>query len=432
MNAETEKLFAYLGASTCAVTAASASEKILREAGFTELLLKDEWEPEEGGRYFVRTTPTSLVAFTLPVVLPCVEEAPFFRMIGAHLDQPCFRVKPGDAFRDGGFYKLNVEVYGGPILNTWLDRPLSLAGSVTLRSEDPFAPKLCEVDLREPVLVIPNLAIHMNRDVNDGVKLNPQTDMLPVGALLGESDGELLTEALCAALGVEASEILDFDLFTYLPEAPLLAGFKKDLISAPRLDDLIMASAGLSALCAANGREANGIDVLALFDHEEVGSESRSGADSAMLSLVLEKLVLDLGFTREDYLRVIAGSFMVSADVAHAKHPAHPEKHDPILGTKLGAGPVIKISARQAYVSHSVEYSVFESVCRKAGVPVQKFANRSDVRGGGTIGPAITSWLPCRCVDMGIALLAMHSARELAAEADYGFTVKAFTEYYSL
>ena len=212
----------------------------------------------------------------------------------------------------------------------------------------------------------------------------------------------------------------------------MLAGFKKDLISAPRLDDLIMASAGLSALCAANGREANGIDVLALFDHEEVGSESRSGADSAMLSLVLEKLVLDLGFTREDYLRVIAGSFMISADVAHAKHPAHPEKHDPILGTKLGAGPVIKVSARQAYVSHSVEYSVFESVCRKAGVPVQKFANRSDVRGGSTIGPAITSWLPCRCVDMGIALLAMHSARELAAEADYGFTVKAFTEYYSL
>lgn len=427
-----EKLFKYLKESTSVIQAAANSAKWLEEAGFTALALTEEWDITEGGKYYVMTGETSLVAFTLPEELPCVEEAPFFRMIGAHLDQPCLRVKPGAAFTDGGYYKLNVEVYGGPILNTWLDRPLSLAGEVTLKSEDVFHPTVLPVDLAEPVLIIPNLAIHMNRDANKGVELNPQSDLLPVGALVGDADGNLLLEALCEKLSVKAEDILDFDLFTYLPDEPVLCGFKKDFISAPRLDDLIMAAAGLEALCAADASKASGVNVLALFDHEEVGSEGRAGADSAMLPLVLEKIVLNLGLSREDYLRIIAGSFMISGDVAHAIHPAHPEKCDPKNRTQLGQGPVIKISGAQRYVSHSPEYTVFEAVCQKAGVPVQKFTNRSDIRGGSTIGPAITSWAPCRAMDMGIALLAMHSCRETAAACDYGYTVKAFTTYYNI
>lgn len=427
-----EKLFQFLKKSTSVIGAAQNSADWLTEAGFAPLCLTEEWDLTEGGKYFVKTGETSLVAFTLPEELPCVEEAPFFRMIGAHLDQPCLRVKPGAAFTDNGYYKLNVEVYGGPILSTWLDRPLSLAGEVTLRSDNVFRPTVLPVDLGEPVLIIPNLAIHMNREVNKGVELNPQNDMLPVGALIGADDGNLLMEALCEKLSVKAEDILDFDLFTYLPDEPVLCGFKKDFISAPRLDDLIMAAAGLSALCAADSEKASGVNVLALFDHEEVGSDGRAGADSAMLSLVLEKIVLNLGLSREDYLRIIAGSFMISGDVAHAVHPAHPEKCDPKNRTALGAGPVIKVAASQSYVTHSPEYSVFEAVCSKAGVPVQKFTNRSDLRGGSTIGPALTRWAPCRAMDMGIALLAMHSCRELAAVSDYGYTVKAFETYYNL
>ncbi len=425
-----EKLIRFLETSPTAAAAAENVSLSLLNEGFTELYLKDSWKLSAGGRYFVRPAESSLTAFAIPEKTPASE--PFFRIIGAHLDSPCLRIKPSPAMKDGSYYRLNAEVYGGPIYSSWFDRPLSLAGTVTLKGTDPFHPVTRLVDLKEPVLVIPNLAIHMNREVNDGVKLNPQSDLLPVGALAASLEGDPLTEALTAALGVEADDILDFDLFTYLAEKPALVGFKKEFISAARLDDLIMAKSALDAFLAADLSAASGVNVLALFDHEEVGSESRQGADSDMLRLVLEKLALGLGLDRSAYLGAAAGSLVISADVAHAIHPAHPEKHDPLLRTQLGQGPVIKVSARQAYVSHSAEYSVFEELCRKAGVPVQKFANRSDVRGGSTIGPAISSWLPCRCLDMGIALLAMHSSRELAAVADFDYTRRAFKEFYSL
>jgi aspartyl aminopeptidase len=254
--------------------------------------------------------------------------------------------------------------------------------------------------------------------------------MLPIGALAEKEDGEALPSALAEKLSVAEDAILDFDLFAYLVEEPKLVGFHQEWLSAPRLDDLVMVSAGLDALIEAPA--SGSVNLLALMDHEEVGSETAQGADSSMLRIVLEKISLGLGRDREAFLKDLGGSFMISADVAHAVHPAHPEKHDPVLTTRLGGGPVIKISARQSYVTRSSDYSVYEEICRQAGVPVQKFVNRSDSRGGSTMGPMMAKWIPCRSMDMGIALLSMHSARELMAVSDYEATCRSFVCYYGM
>lgn len=425
-----EPLFDYLKQSSCAAAAAENAARILKENGFEELPLAEIWKPENGGRYFTKTSTNSLIAFTVPKNglgrLP--ENVPPFRMIAAHLDSPCLRIKPNAKMLKAGLYLLNIEVYGGPIFSTWMDRPLSLAGKVTLKSENPFAPTVKTVDLKKPVLTIPNLAIHFNRDVNKGVELNPQRDLLPVGALAEDLDGDPLMTALSEALAVKKEEILDYDLMTYCVGEPMLCGFNDEFISAPRLDDLVMAHSALTALL--NAPYSDSVNVLALWDNEEVGSGTSGGADSAMFASVLEKIEWGLGRNRELYLADVPKSFVLSADVAHATHPAHPEKTDSVLTVVPGKGPVIKLSARQGYITRSEDYSVFETICEKAGVPVQKNANRADVRGGGTIGPDISRWVLCRGMDMGIALLAMHSARELMAAQDYDYTVQAFTAYY--
>ena len=426
-----EKLMHYLKTAKVNYLAARQAGKELEEAGFIRLNLQDVWTLQPGGRYFVMPTDTSVTAFGIPEKR--ADDRPFFRMLAAHTDQPGLRIKPGAPIGSNGSQRLNAEIYGGPIYSTWMDRPLSLAGQVTLDSGDPFRPEKRLVDLEKPVLQIPNLAIHMNREVNSGTALNPQTDLLPlaaVGLTEEEEPGQLLPEALASALGVEASAILDYDLFAYPMEEPCRVGFHEEFLSSPRLDDLVMVYAGLEALVEAP--LSGSVNLLALFDNEEVGSSTIGGANSAMLPLVLEKISLAMGRSREEFLQDVAGSFLISADVAHAMHPAHPEKHDPVLKTRLGGGPVIKISASQSYVTRSEDYCVYERLCRQAGIPVQKFVNRSDSRGGSTIGPALARWVPCRSMDMGIALLAMHSARELMAAADYDFTKRSFIQYYEM
>lgn len=423
-----DKLIQYLKSSPVNYWAAENAASELEKAGFIKLCMEEPWKLEPGMAYYVRPGDTALTAFRVPEQPD--PERPFFRMIAAHTDQPGLRIKPGRSLRENGCYRLNAEIYGGPIYSTWMDRPLSLAGQVSLKSGDPFRPSRRLVNLKEPVLVIPNLAIHMNREVNQGTALNEQRDMLPLGGLYEEGDAEALMETLAAALQVRTEEILDFDLFAYPTEEPCLLGFRKEFLSAPRLDDLVMACAGLEALI---GTPASGsVNLLALWDNEEVGSRTIYGAASSMMRLILEKISVGLGRTREEFLRDMANSFLISADVAHAMHPAHPEKHDPVQKTRLGGGPVIKICAGQSYVTRSGDYCVYEEICRKAGIPVQKFVNRSDSRGGSTIGPAMAEWVPCRSMDMGIALLAMHSARELMAAADYGYTRRSFIEYYTL
>ena len=425
-----KSFMSFLKESPVCFFAVSSLKKLFLDAGFEALKMEKHWELAPGGKYFTVVDDSAVFAFTLPEDLRRIK-APVFRMIGAHTDQPCLRIKPCGQISQNGYCKLGIEVYGGPIYNTWLDRPLSLAGRVTLKSDDLFNPRPVYVDLKKPVLVIPNLAIHMNREVNEGVKLNPQIDLYPVGGLmesLPEKEEQMLISALCRELQVKPEEILDFDLFTYITEEPQIVGFEEDMLSAAHLDDLVMVHTAATALIEA--RPVTGINVFCGFDHEEIGSRTRTGADSSTLGFILEKISLALGKTREEYMSDLMGSFLISGDVAHATHPAHPEKHDPNQTTKLGGGPVIKLSARQSYVTQSKDYSVYEQVCSAAGVPVQKFTNRSDQRGGSTIGPVTAGQIPCRIVDMGIAILAMHSARELMAVKDYEYTFRSFVTYY--
>lgn len=407
-------------------------KNMLSEAGFEQLPLHEPWQVKEGGKYFVTLWDSACIAFTVPEDMSQVQ-APLYRLIGAHTDQPCLRIKPSAQINQNGYCKLNAEIYGGPIYSTWLDRPLSLAGRVTLKSDNVFQPRTELVNLEKPVLIIPNLAVHMNRGVNDGVALNPQVDMLPVGSLiseLGDEQEQMVIQALCEKLQMQPEEILDFDLFTYVTEKPQIVGFHDEFLSAPRLDDLVMVHTAASALIESRG--GSGVNVLCAFDHEEIGSRTPQGAGTSTITYVMEKISNTLGRSREQFIDDIMQSFMISADVAHAIHPNHPEKHDPVLKTQLGGGPVIKMAAGQSYVTQSCDYSVYEMICQKAGVPVQKFTNKSDSRGGSTLGPVIAANLPCHIMDMGIALLSMHSARELMAAADYEYTKKSFLEFYNL
>lgn len=404
--------------------------QMLEDNQFTKLPLHEPWTVQEGGRYYVTLWDSACIAFVIPNNMKQAK-APLYRLIGAHTDQPCLRIKPSAEIQQNGYCKLNAEIYGGPIFSTWLDRPLSLAGRVTLKSDHVFQPRVELVDLKKPVLVIPNLAVHMNRGVNEGVALNAQVDMLPVGALvsgLADTHSQLIIEALTQELQVTPDEILDFDLFTYVTEKPEIVGFHNEFLSSPRLDDLVMVHTAATALIEA--QEGTGVNVLCAFDHEEIGSRTPQGAGTATIAYIMEKLSYALGRSREQFIDDIMQSFMISADVAHAIHPNHPEKHDPVLKTQLGAGPVIKLAAGQSYVTQSCDYSVYEMLCRNAGVPVQKFTNKSDARGGSTLGPVIAANLPCHIMDMGIALLSMHSSRELMAVADYEYTKKSFIEFY--
>lgn len=409
--------------------------EMLKENGYHELSAYGGWEIVPGGKYYVSYNGTCLFAFAVPEDMSKVR-APFFRMISAHTDQPCLRIKPDAEMRANGYRKLNTEIYGGPIYSTWMDRPLSIAGRVTLASRDIFEPRCELVDFKKPVVVIPNLAIHMNRGVNTGVELNAQVDMLPVGGLVSsieegkEKCASLIEDAICKELDVKREEILDYDLFTYTVDEPAVVGFNDEFLSASRLDDLVMAHTALKALV--NSKPVTGINVFLGFDHEEIGSRTPQGAGSATVMFVLEKLALALGRTRMQFMNDIQESFLISGDVAHAIHPAHPEKHDPVLKTQLGQGPVIKMAARQSYMTQSKDYSVYEQICRKAGVPYQKFTNKSDAAGGSTLGPVVAAQMPARIMDMGIALLSMHSSRELMAVCDYDYTVRSFKAYYDL
>lgn len=423
------KFMQYLKDSPVCFYAVQGLTHMFEEAGFVRLPLYETWKAEAGGRYYVTVDDSAVYAFVLPAS-PADCKAPLYRMIGAHTDQPCLRVKPSGEAHQGGYAKLNIEVYGGPIYNTWMDRPLSLAGRVTLKGEDVFHPEVRYVDLKKPVLIIPNLAIHMNRKVNEGEALNPQTDLLPIGGLAdGATADSFLLEALSQAVGADSERILDFDLFTYVVEEPMKVGFHEEFLSAAHLDDLVMIHTAASALIESTPR--TGVNVFCGFDHEEIGSRTREGAGSHTFSYVLEKLSLALGRDREQFIADLMQSFLISGDVAHATHPNHPEKHDPYMTTYLGRGPVIKMAAGQSYVTQSADYSVYEQICRKAGVPVQKFTNRSDARGGSTIGPIVAGNIPCRIVDMGVPILSMHSSRELMAVQDYEYTKQSFITFYN-
>lgn len=405
-------------------------KNILLGKGFKELKEEDNWVLTSGGKYFTTKNDSAIIAFVAGKGKP---EEKGFKIIGAHTDSPSFRIKPSpEMISENSYVKLNTEVYGGPILNTWMDRPLSIAGRVTLRGENPLFPETKLVNINKPVLIIPNLAIHMNRDVNKGVELNRQKDTLPVLAMVNEGleKENYLLKAVAEEIKVDAQDILDFDLFLYEFEKGRVIGINNEFISSPRLDDLSMVHAGIEALVNIESSEAT--NVMVAFDNEEVGSSTKQGADSEVLSIILERIVLSLGGNREGFFRAIARSFMISADLAHAVHPNNGEKADPISRPLLNKGPVIKLAANQSYTTDSNSAAVYEQLCKRAGVPVQRFVNRSDAPGGSTIGPISSTHLAMRSVDMGTPILAMHSIRELGGVMDHSYVIKSFEEFYKI
>ena len=333
---------------------------------------------------------------------------------------------------EGTYLKLNTEVYGGPILYTWFDRPLGIAGKVTLKGSSPLKPEVKLVNINKPLLIIPSLAIHMNRSVNEGLNINKQKDTLPLLSLINEKfekDGYLL-KILAEELKVDTSDILGFDLGLYEIEKGAIIGLNEEFISAGRLDDMWMVYAGIQALIESKPNKST--KVMVCMDNEEIGSLTAQGANSALLLNILERITLALGKDREGLHRALANSLMISADLAHAVHPNLEEKHDPTNRPVLGKGPVLKTAASGSYSTDSYNAAIFEGLCNSAEVPYQKFFNRSDVRGGTTIGPITSSLLTIPVMDMGAPLLSMHSIRELAAVKDNVYTIKLFTQFYNL
>ena len=424
------ELVDFLYDSPSACHGVKATQKILDENGFIEIKETDKWDLQAKGKYYVIKNDSALIAFE--VGTGDIEETGL-RLIGAHTDVPGFRIKPNpQMISEGKYVKLNTEVYGGPILHTWFDRPLSIAGKVSLKGASPLKPETRLVNINKPLLIIPSLAIHMNREVNEGFKINRQVDTLPLLGLINDKleKEDYLMNILAEELQVNKEDILNFELGLYEYEKGMLIGMNEELISSGRFDDLWMVYAGIKALV--DSKENVATKVMICIDNEEIGSLTAEGANSTLLNNILERIALGLGKDREGYYRALANSIMISADLAHAVHPNLGDKHDPTNRPVLEGGPVLKIAASGSYSTDSFNGAVFAGICEAAGVPFQKFVNRSDVRGGTTIGPVTAANLTIPVIDMGAPVLGMHSIRELASVKDNYYTVKAFTEFFSL
>ena len=424
-----KRLLDFLNASPVNFLAAKNIAIELEQAGYRRL---DPQMPigevKAGDKLYVTKNDSSVYAFHIGSK-PLANAG--FRMICAHCDSPTFRIKPNAEMTcEGGIVKLNTEVYGGPIMSTWFDRPLTIAGRVIVRGGDALHPQTLLLHVKRPLLQISNLAIHFNRQVNDGVKLSKQKDMLPIlGIVTSELEyGNLLMNVICGELNIKPDDILDFDLYLADATPACTFGVHDEFLSSGRLDDLSMCFAGLEAMIATETTDMT--KVLAIFDNEETGSQTKQGAGSPFLSMMLKRIALAQSGTEEAYYQAVERAFMISADNAHAWHPNYSEKYDPTNHPVLGGGPVIKFNAAQKYASDAVSAAVFAEICREAGVPFQRFVNHSDVAGGSTLGNILASSIPLRGVDMGNAILAMHSCRETGSTADHIYTVKAFTQFF--
>jgi aspartyl aminopeptidase len=424
-NTNIHDLLDFIDASPSPWHVVETSAERLSNLGFKVLYESEAWQLENGGRYFVTRGGSSIIAFTIGHnPLPTSG----FNMIGAHTDSPGLRLKPHAAFSSDGLIRIGVEVYGGPILATFADRDLSIAGRVNVRSAQGFETRL--VKFEKPVLRLPNLAIHMNREVNDkGLKFNKQTE-LPL--LFGESadgveaDTQFL-EKIANLLKVNVKDIINFDLNVFDTQKGVIWGANQEFIANSQLDNLASCHAALSALLA--NEKPNNTAICALFDHEEVGSESATGASGSFLADIVERISLHLN--KEEKLRALAHSFFISADMAHAFHPNHASSYEPCHHVHINKGPVIKMNANQRYATDSESAARFIGLCEQAGVPYQHYAHRSDLGCGSTIGPIVASRLGVSSVDVGSPMWAMHSIRESAGILDHAYMIKVLTSYYS-
>ena len=394
---------------------------ILMKNGFQKLSEGERWKLEPGGNYFVTRNGSSLIAFRLPE-----GDCMGFQLMASHSDSPTFRVKTNPTLTvEGEYLRLNTERYGGMILSTWLDRPLSIAGRVLVKTPEGLETRLVNID--RDLLVIPNLAIHMDRSANDGYAFNAQQDMLP---LLGAADGKRDFRAFIAeAAGCNADDLIDGDLSLYNRTPATFLGLDNEFIASGRLDDQQCAFSSLKGLLLS--RPKGSAAVHCVFDNEEIGSRTSQGAGSLFLRDTLARINAALGGTPEDLQRRLGNSFMVSADNAHSVHPNHPDKADPSNRPFMNGGVVIKYAANQKYATDGVSSAIFRMLCERAKVPVQTFANRSDMPGGSTLGTIADTFVPVITVDVGLAQLAMHSAWETAGAKDTAYLVAAARELFS-
>jgi aspartyl aminopeptidase len=424
-NSNIQDLLDFIDASPSPWHVVTTSSERLTKAGFKALNESEAWQLETGGRYFVTRGGSSIIAFTIGQnSLPISG----FNMVGAHTDSPGLRLKPHAAFSSDGLIRIGVEVYGGPILATFADRDLSMAGRVNVRIANGFETRLIKFD--KPLLRLPNLAIHMNREVNDkGLKFNKQTE-LPL--LFGESANGIEADAqflghIAKSIKVEVKDIINFELNVFDTQKGIIWGANQEFIADSQLDNLASCHAALSALLA--NKKPNNTAICALFDHEEVGSESATGASGSFLADIVERISLHLN--KEEKLRALANSFFISADMAHAFHPNHAGSYEPCHHVHINKGPVIKTNANQRYATNAESAARFIRLCEHAGVPYQEYAHRTDLGCGSTIGPIVASRLGVASVDVGSPMWAMHSVRESTGVLDHAYMIKVLTTYYS-
>lgn len=415
-------LLKFLDASPTCFHAIASVKEALEEACYSEVSESDAWRLSKARKCYVTRNSSSLIAF-------CIPEKPIkgFHIFTAHSDSPCFRLKenPEMGFEEK-YIRLNVEKYGGMILSTWLDRPLSVAGRVVVNTKNGLEERLVNID--RDLCVIPNVAIHMNRDINDGFKYSVQSDMLPLFSDIsgkGSFDRMIAKEAGC-----DVKDILGKDLFLYTRQKATKIGAKKEFILSPRLDDLECVYAGLAGLLDAEGGEH--IKVLAIFDNEEIGSGTKQGADSTFLEDTLFRIAESLSYSRTDYLRLIANSFLMSADNAHAAHPAAGGKACPTNRPVMNKGVVVKFNGNQKYATDAMSAAFLRKICLDNDIPTQNYANQSDIAGGSTLGNISTAHVSLNTVDIGLAQLAMHSSVETAGAKDAEYMAKLAKCFYEL
>ena len=420
MSNAIEGLFSYLRKSVSAFHAIEGACEALQAQDYTRLSECAPYEIAPGGKYYITRNRSSLIAFRVPKR----GFAPM-QIIASHSDSPVFRVKQhAEISVQGQYTLLNTERYGGMIMSTWLDRPLSIAGRVLVRDGHRIESRLINID--RDLALIPNLAIHMNREMNDGVKFNAQVDTLP---LFGDGAAkDTFDDLIAAAAETDPEHIAGSDLFLYNRMPPTIWGDGK-YISAPRLDDLECVYASLTAFL--NAEEPDHINLLCVFDNEEVGSGTRQGADSTFLSDTVDRIADALGADNQQKHACIASSFLISADNAHAMHPNHPEKADPVNRPFMNEGVVIKLSANQRYCTDGVSNAIFAGILKDADVPVQYFLNRSDSLGGSTLGNISIAHVSIPSVDIGLAQLAMHSSYETAGAQDVEHMIRGLTAFYN-
>lgn len=421
----------FLQNSPCSFLAVENAENKLKEKGFVCLNNIEKWELKEGGRYYITRNGSTLISF----IIGKEANKKGFRLIGSHTDSPSFVIKPNSEIKANNCLKLNTEGYGGMIITPWLDRPLSIAGRVSLKGDNIFSPKTKTIDFKRPVAIIPNLAIHLDRDINNGHKYSKQKEMLPIMSLTGDNFNEkgYIYELISKEINVKKDDILDYELFLYEAEKGSIIGINEDFVSCSRLDDLMMVYNSLMGfLDYADSDEQTGIKVLYLADNEEVGSHTGQGADGAWLRDSLKRLCISFFGNEESFYSMAEKSVFISADLAHGIHPNYPEKHDITNQPVLNKGVCIKYSASQKYSTTGVGGAIFDGLCKEAGIKYQKFVNHSDSPGGSTIGAMLASQFNTTVIDFGVCILAMHSIRELASVKDTYDCYKLFSTFYKL